>query len=59
MLKKVKHGILINFLKEDPTTYEEVPSMRKKDLFKVEVEQFTLDHNGKLQRLDALKSGKV
>ena len=59
VLKKVRHGILINFLKEDPTTYEEVPSMRKKDLFKVEVERFTLDHNDKLQRLDSLKSGKV
>ena len=59
VLKKVKHGILLNFLKEDPTTYEEIPSVRKKDLFKVEIERFTLDHDDKLKKLDALKSGKV
>ncbi len=59
VLKKVNHGILINFLKEDPTTYEEVASTRKKDLFKVEVERFTIDGNDKLQRLDTLKVGKV
>ena len=29
---------MINFLKEDPTTYEETPAVRKKDVFKVEVE---------------------
>ena len=59
VLKKVNHGILINFLKEDPTTYEEVASTRKKDLFKVEVERFTIDGNDKLQRLDTLKVGKI
>ena len=59
VLKKVKHGIPINFLKEDPTTYEETPAVRKKDVFKVEVERFTIDSNDKLQRLDVLKSGKV
>ena len=59
VLKKVRHGILINFLKEDPTTYEETPSVRKKDLFKVEVERFTIDDDDKLRRLDVLKSGKV
>ena len=59
VLKKVKNGILINFLKEDPTTFEEVGTVRKKELFKVEVERFTIDKDGKLQRLDVLKSGKV
>ena len=59
VLKKVKNGILINFLKEDPTTFEEVGTVRKKELFTVEVERFTIDKDGKLQRLDVLKSGKV
>jgi len=51
ILKKVKNGILINFLKENPTTHEEEESTRGKDLYKVEMEMFTLDKNDELKLL--------
>lgn len=59
VLKKVKHGILINFLKEDPTTYVDIPVKRKKELYKAEIERFTLDKDNKLKRLDCLSLGKI
>ena len=51
VLKKVKNGILINFLKDNPTTHEEEESKRKKDLHKVEIEMFTLDQDENLKLL--------
>ena len=51
VLKKVKNGILINFLKDNPATHEEEESKRKKDLYKVEIEMFTLDKNENLKLL--------
>ena len=51
VLKKVTNGILINFLKENPTTHEEEESTRGKDLYKVEIEMFTLDQDENLKLL--------
>ena len=51
ILKKVENGILINFLKENPTTHEEEESTRGKDLYKVEMEMFTLDKKDELKLL--------
>ena len=54
VLKNVKNGILINFLKDDPTTYENVLNERRKELYKVEIEKFNLDNNDNLKLLDKL-----
>ena len=51
VLKKVKNGILINFLKDNPTTHEEEETKRKKELYKVEIEMFTLDKDENLKLL--------
>ena len=51
VLKKVKNGILINFLKDNPTTHEEEETKRKKELYKVEIEMFTLDQDENLKLL--------
>ena len=59
VLKKVKNGILINFLKDNPTTHEEEESKRKKDLHKVEIEMFTLDKNENLKLLDKENLGII
>ena len=52
VLKKVENGILINFLKDNPATHEEVESTKGKDLYKVEIEMFTLDKKNDLKLLD-------
>ena len=59
VLKKVKNGILINFLKDNPTTHEEKESTRKKDLYKVEIEMFTLDEDNELDLLDKKSLGVI
>ena len=59
ILKKIKNGILINFLKEDPTTYEPNETNRRKELYKVEIEHFSLDKNNKLKLLDNILLGKI
>ena len=59
VFKKVTTGILINFLKEDPTTFEEVEVNRKKDLYKVEIEKFTLDKNDQLKLLEKKSLQKI
>ena len=59
VLKNVKNGILINFLKEDPTTYENVSVERRKELYKVEIEKFSLDKNDNLKLLDKLSLGVI
>lgn len=51
VLKNVKNGILINFLKEDPSTFEHEESKRKKEIFKIELEHFCLDSNNELKLL--------
>ena len=58
VLKDVKNGILINFLKDDPTTYEP-ENNRKKELYEVEIEQFTLDKNENLKLLNKVNLGVV
>ena len=59
VLKNVKNGILINFLKDDPTTYENVLNERRKELYKVEIEKFNLDNNDNLKLLDKLSLGII
>ncbi len=59
ILKNVKNGILINFLKEDPTTYDSEPSQKRKELFKVDIEKFTLDKNNNLKLLEKLSLGAI
>ena len=59
ILKNVKNGILINFLKEDPTTYEGQMSQKRKEIFKVEIEKFTLNKNNELNLLNKLSLGTI
>jgi GxxExxY protein len=59
ILKKVENGILINFLKENPTTHEEEESTRVKDLYKVEMEMFTLGKNDELKLLGKESLGLI
>ena len=59
VLKKVENGILINFLKDNPATHEEEESTRGKDLYKVEIEMFTLDKNENLKLLDKVNLGII
>ena len=59
VLKNVKNGILINFLKENPLTYETEELKRIKDIYKVEIEVFTLDSKNNLKLLDSDYLGKI
>jgi GxxExxY protein len=59
VLKNVKNGILINFLKEDPTTFEYEESKRKKEIYKIELEHFQLDSNDNLKLLYNSKIGVI
>lgn len=59
VLKNVKNGILINFLKEDPTTFEFDDSNRKKPVYKIELEHFKLDSNNNLKLLYHSKLGEI
>ena len=59
VLKNVKNGILINYLKEDPSTFDYEDSKKKKDVFQIEIEHFTLDKTGNLKLLHSSKSGKI
>jgi GxxExxY protein len=59
VLRKVKNGILINFLKDNPATHEEAESKREKDLYKVEIEMFTIDKNEELRLLDKVYLGII
>jgi len=59
VLKNVKNGILINFLKDDPTTYNNALNERKKELYQVEIEKFTLDNSNNLKLLDKLLLGII
>ena len=59
VLKNVKNGILINFLKENPLTYEKEEVKRKKDIYKIEIEVFTLDSKNNLKLLESDYLGKI
>ena len=59
VLKNVKNGILINFLKENPLTYEKEEVKRKKDIYKIEIEVFTLDSKNNLKLLDSDYLGEI
>jgi GxxExxY protein len=59
VLKNVKNGILINFLKENPLTYEKEEVKRKKDIYKIEIEVFTLDVKNNLKLLESDYLGKI
>ena len=47
MLKKVRDGYIINFLKSIPLNYLDETKTKNKVLNKIEIEQFKLDSKGK------------
>ena len=60
VLKNVKNGLLINFLKNNPQTFVyEDASPKKKKQYKVEIEQFTLDKEDNLKLLGSSSIGEV
>lgn len=59
VLKKIKNGILINFLKENPETFNHKDSSKKKTQHKIEIEEFTIDKNDNLKLLYANSLGEV
>ena len=60
VLKNVKNGVLINFLKNNPQTFvQEDASTKKKKQYKVEIEQFTLDKENNLKLLGSSSIGEV
>ncbi|MDA9143347.1 GxxExxY protein [Gammaproteobacteria bacterium] len=60
VLKNVKNGVLINFLKNNPQTFVcEDASPKKKQQYKVEIEQFTLDKEDTLKLLGSSSIGEV
>ena len=59
VIKNVKNGILINFLKEDPSTFESEVVHKRKEIYQVEIEKFTLDSKNNLKLLSKLSLGKI
>lgn len=59
VIKNVKVGILINFLKEDPYTYKSEVIKNKKDFYKVEIEKFQLNNDNDLKLLQKLSLGLI
>jgi GxxExxY protein len=60
VLKNVKNGVLINFLKNNPQTFVNGDaSAKKKQQYKVEIEQFTLDKEDNLKLLGSSSIGEV
>ena len=59
VLKTVKNGVLINFLKDNPLTYEKEEVVRKKKIYKVEIELFTLDQQDQLKLLGSDYLGDI
>jgi len=53
VLKKVKRGILINFLKDNPLTFEKEELNKDKEVYLIEIEIFTLDKNNELKLLES------
>ena len=59
VLKTVKNGVLINFLRDNPLTYEKEEGQRKKKIYKVEIELFTLDKQDQLKLLGSDYLGEI
>jgi GxxExxY protein len=59
VLKNVKNGVLINFLKDNPLTFEKEEGTRKKESYKIEIEIFTLDKDNNLKLLENSYLGKI
>ncbi|MDC0093291.1 GxxExxY protein [Alphaproteobacteria bacterium] len=59
VIKNVKVGILINFLKEAPYTYKSEVIKNKKDFYKVEIEKFQLNNDNDLKLLQKLSLGLI
>ena len=59
VLKTVKNGVLINFLRENPLTYEKEEVVRKNKIYKVEIELFTLEEENQLKLLASDYLGEI
>jgi len=59
VIKNVKVGMLINFLKEDPYTYKSEVIKNKKEFYKVEIEKFQLNNDNNLKLLQKLSLGLI
>jgi len=59
VIKNVKVGMLINFLKEDPYTYKSEVIKNKKEFYKVEIEKFQLNNYNNLKLLQKLSLGLI
>ena len=59
VIKNVKVGMLINFLKEDPYTYKSEVIKNKKEFYKVEIEKFQLNNDNDLKLLQKLSLGLI
>jgi len=59
VIKNVRVGMLINFLKEDPYTYKSEVIKNKKEFYKVEIEKFQLNNDNNLKLLQKLSLGLI
>ena len=59
IIKNVRVGMLINFLKEDPFTYKSEVIKNKKEFYKVEIEKFQLNNDNNLKLLQKLSLGLI
>jgi len=59
IIKNVRVGMLINFLKEDPFTYKSEVIKNKKEFYKVEIEKFQLNNYNNLKLLQKLSLGLI
>ena len=59
VIKNVRVGMLINFLKEDPYTYKSEVIKNKKEFYKVEIEKFQLNNYNNLKLLQKLSLGLI
>ena len=59
VIKNVRVGMLINFLKEDPFTYKSEVIKNKKEFYKVEIEKFQLNNYNNLKLLQKLSLGLI
>ena len=59
VIKNVRVGMLINFLKEDPFTYKSEVIKNKKEFYKVEIEKFQLNNDNNLKLLQKLSLGLI
>ena len=59
MLKNVKDGYIINFLKSAPLVYLDDTKLKNKTLHKVEIELFKLNYQDHLVRLNVINKGAI